>query len=85
MLKNAYLFAKIGTDTAENEQHFAHMSLEARSGSLLAFDGRRTDPLLARRSAYTLLANTLSMYTLCLRAFGVHRPLFHGRGGAWGL
>ena len=25
MLKNAYLLAKIGADTAENEQHFAEM------------------------------------------------------------
>ena len=53
MLQNAYFLAKIGADTAENEQHFAQMSLEARSGSLLAFDGRRTDPLLPRRSVPT--------------------------------
>ena len=26
MLKNAYLLAKIGADTAENEQHFAEIS-----------------------------------------------------------
>ena len=25
MLKNAYLLAKIGADTAENEQHFANI------------------------------------------------------------
>ena len=28
MLQNAYLLAKIGADTAENEQHFAEMELE---------------------------------------------------------
>ena len=28
MLQNAYFLAKIGADTAENEQHFAEMELE---------------------------------------------------------
>ena len=35
MLQNAYSLSKIGTDTAENEQHFAQMSLEARSGDVV--------------------------------------------------
>ena len=30
MLKNAYLLAKIGADTAENEQHFAEILLIGR-------------------------------------------------------
>ena len=29
MLQNAYLVAKIGADTAENEQHFAVQAVEA--------------------------------------------------------
>ena len=31
MLKNAYLIAKIGADTAENEQHFAEILPKRRS------------------------------------------------------
>ena len=34
MLPNAYLLAKIGADTAENEQHFARVITAARIGSL---------------------------------------------------
>ena len=34
MLKNAYLLAKIGADTAENEQHFAEI-LPKLAGSLI--------------------------------------------------
>ena len=38
MLQNAYLVAKIGADTAENEQHFAE---------ILPVGGRRDDPAAA--------------------------------------
>ena len=33
MLQNAYLLAKIGADTAENEQHFAKNCQEVRRGA----------------------------------------------------
>ena len=36
MLQNVYLFAKIGADTAENEQHFAEV---LPIGHLAAGDG----------------------------------------------
>ena len=33
MLQNAYFLAKIGADTAENEQHFAEILLAAPAGA----------------------------------------------------
>ena len=44
MLKNAYFLAKIGADTAENEQHFAkfcHFAAPARSAPLAPALGGR--------------------------------------------
>ena len=42
MLQNAYFLAKIGADTAENEQHFAEICLAA-----MAYDpGRSLRPLV---------------------------------------
>ena len=42
MLKNAYLLAKIGADTAENEQHFAEILPIGRRGADRC-PGRRHD------------------------------------------
>ena len=42
MLQNAYFLAKIGADTAENEQHFAE---------ILPTDGADGRPLLAQAAA----------------------------------
>ena len=57
MLQNAYFLAKIGADTAENEQHFAEILPKtgnyptgARPARLLRMTGRRT---AASRSAST--------------------------------
>ena len=36
MLQNAYFLAKIGADTAENEQHFAVASCNGSEGGALA-------------------------------------------------
>ena len=49
MLKNAYLLAKIGADTAENEQHFAEICQKLAIGSA---DGDRR----GRRAALAALA-----------------------------
>ena len=46
MLKNAYFLAKIGADTAENEQHFAEILPIGRSifaASTLALERRLRD------------------------------------------
>ena len=62
MLKNAYLLAKIGADTAENEQHFAEflpigrrrppgLRGAARDGRLLRQHGRELEPVLERDRA----------------------------------
>ena len=42
MLQNAYLLAKIGADTAENEQHFAEIS--PKTGNYLHRRARRVVP-----------------------------------------
>ena len=39
MLTNAYLLAKIGADTAENEQHFAEFRSEIRAAGPAAPEG----------------------------------------------
>ena len=44
MLQNAYFLAKIGTDTAENEQHFA---------GILPTDGADGRPLVVSRLSLT--------------------------------
>ena len=42
MLQNAYFLAKIGADTAENEQHFAEiLPTDAASAAVAAGDRRR--------------------------------------------
>ena len=40
MLQNAYLLAKIGADTAENEQHFAEICQKLATGSPVSFAAR---------------------------------------------
>ena len=44
MLKNAYFLAKIGADTAENEQHFAEILLPTVEIQHFHLRGRRDDP-----------------------------------------
>ena len=45
MLQNAYFLAKIGADTAENEQHFAEiLSIGRRVAGRLAGGGARLPP-----------------------------------------
>ena len=48
MLQNAYLVAKIGADTAENEQHFAEILPIGRRVADLWARGRRGGRLLRR-------------------------------------
>ena len=47
MLKNAYLLAKIGADTAENEQHLAEILPRVQQRRRRAADPRRLLPALA--------------------------------------
>ena len=41
MLRNAYFLAKIGADTAENEQHFAEICRDRDADGVIAQAGRR--------------------------------------------
>ena len=52
MLKNAYLLAKIGADTAENEQHFAEILPIGRR--VTAAGGDVLDPATVRSAAVAL-------------------------------
>ena len=44
MLQNAYLFAKFGADTAENEPHFVMKDWQEGRGGLRRHAGRRRGP-----------------------------------------
>ena len=54
MVQNAYFLAKIGADTAENEQHLAEIGQKlatTRRGALRAEDGGLRGPRLRRVEA----------------------------------
>ena len=55
MLQNAYLLAKIGADTAENEQHFARCSASRRAAA------SSTDGVLPGAARGELLALLLDL------------------------
>ena len=67
MLKNAYLLAKIGADTAENEQHFAEMLLVARLASFRA-------PLVGFVWSVTFVQLSCAKWGGCLLLLSLDKP-----------
>ena len=89
MLKNAYFLAKIGADTAENEQHFAEIlpigrrvadRCPAMSGALGLLDvGEEHLDLLARLLDRVVLISGFIMAEPGLLTSGIHES-----AGEWG-
>ena len=64
MLQNAYFLAKIGADTAENEQHFAE---------ILPTDALWRLRLPVETSENALVAELAEFFAVALQALGVAR------------
>ena len=74
MLSNAYLLAKIGADTAENEHHFAEHAVAGRAGRAGRPSGRTTIVYSTRTRDIQLLEQAILNAHNCLGS----TPLFAG-------
>ena len=79
MLQNAYFVAKIGADTAENEQHFAEICQKLATTLRVRRTGPRTSLARSARLRSASLSGALSAARFT--AFqGFFRSVLHGEG-----